>query len=331
MKKRYPFYFNNKFYNTKKENFSISLKDVIWNYLYNILNRKYLYESRKNNNAVSLALASRYFFLNNNFQGINDITVMPLGHATVLVAYQNKAILFDPVFNKSSLFFKRYVENIDINYLPKIDVIVFSHNHPDHYNKNDLLMLLDHSPGVHIIAPSGFTSFLQKEGIDSGYIRSMTWWEEIALFGGMIKFTALPAIHWSQSNIMNKNETLWSSWMITIDNTNIYFAGDTAYSDHFKSIKEAFGNVDVACMPIAPYDPKEIQIDVHINTEESFQAFLDLGQPIFIPIHWGVFAYGEEPLKEPIEKIIELFNKNNLMHKIKSTIINVPYVYKKEG
>jgi L-ascorbate metabolism protein UlaG (beta-lactamase superfamily) len=329
MKKKYPFYLNNKFYNSKKENFSIGLKDVVLNYLYNIFNRKYLYESRKNNNAVSLDLAYNYFFLKNNLQAMGDIVVMPLGHASVLIIYKNKAILFDPLFNKSSLFFKRYVENIDINYLPQIDVIVFSHNHPDHYNKNDLLMLLDHSPGVHIIAPSGFNSFLQKEGINSESIRSMTWWEEVELFGGMIKFSALPAVHWSQSNIMNKNETLWASWMITIDSTNIYFAGDTAYGDHFKSIKETFGNVDIACMPIAPYAPTELQIDVHINAEESFQAFLDLGQPIFIPIHWGVFAYGDEPLKEPIEKIIALFYDNNFMHKLKSTIINVPYVYKK--
>jgi L-ascorbate metabolism protein UlaG (beta-lactamase superfamily) len=330
MKKKYPFYSDNKFYNSEKETVLIKLKDVIFHYIYNLFNKNHLYKKREShNNNFPLSLSFDYFFLQSQKASPDHIIITPLGHATVFLTYKNKAIILDPLFNRSSFFFKRYANNIDINFLPQIDLIVYSHNHPDHYNKHDLLMLLDHSPHAQIIAPSGFDSFLKKEGIECQSVKVMTWWEESILFSGMIKLTALPAIHWSQSNIMNKNETLWSSWMITIeDNTNIYFGGDTAYGDHFQSIKENFDTIAVACIPIAPYDPKEIQIDSHMNVEESFQAFLDLGQPIFIPIHWGVFAYGDEPLKQPIEKIIRLFNNNNIIHKLKSTTSNIPYFYK---
>jgi L-ascorbate metabolism protein UlaG (beta-lactamase superfamily) len=330
MKKRYPVYSNNKFYNTNKETVVIELKDVIFHYIANIFNKNYLYKSGKRNSLLPMPLSFDHFFLQSKNILTNDILVMPLGHASVLVIYKNKVILFDPLFNESSFFFKRHASSIDIKYLPQVDVIIFSHNHPDHYNKKDLLLLLERSPHVQIIAPSGFTDFLKGEGVSTEFVTSMTWWEEKSLFVGMIKCTALPAVHWSQSNIIDKNETLWASWMLTIEGVNIYFAGDTAYSDHFKSIQENFGRIEIACMPIAPYQPYRLQIDSHINPEQSFQAFLDLGQPVFIPIHWGVFAYGDEPLKEPIEKIIRMFHDNNVMKKLKSTIINIPYIYKKE-
>lgn len=182
---------------------------------------------------------------------------------------------------------------------------------------------------MQIFAPSEFISFLKKEKIDTEWIKAMTWWEESVLLFGMIRLTALPAIHWSQSNIMNRNETLWASWMLTIDGINIFFAGDTAYGNHFKAIKENFKKIDIACIPIAPYEPEKIQIDSHMNIEQCFQSFLDLGCPIFIPIHWGVFAYGDEPLKQPIEKIIQLFYDNNIINTLQATTINVPYIYKR--
>lgn len=329
MKKQHPFYINNKFYNEKKETVSIQLKDVIWHYISNIFNTNHLYESKKNNNEIPFNLAFDYFFLQLQKKTCNDIVIIPLGHATVLILYKNKTILFDPLFSTSSVFLKRYANTIKIQELPQIDMIVFSHNHPDHYNKNTLLQILDLWPYAQIFAPLGFDIFLKKENINIEYLTTMTWWDNRTIFANTIQLMALPTIHWSQSNMTNRNETLWASWMLTIDNINIYFAGDTAYSNHFKSIKENFHTIDIACIPIAPHKPKEIQIDSHMNIEQSFQSFLDLGSPYFIPIHWGVFAYGDEPLKEPMEKIIELFNNNNNIDKLKSTIINIPYFHKR--
>jgi L-ascorbate metabolism protein UlaG (beta-lactamase superfamily) len=255
--------------------------------------------------------------------------VIPLGHATVLIIYKNKTILFDPVFNTSSVFLKRYASIIDVNYLPKIDVIIYSHNHPDHYNNHDLLSLIARFPSVQIIAPLGFDIFFKREGLNYQYLTCLNWWDEMYLLDGIFKLTALPAIHWSQSNFTDRNETLWVSWMITIKNCNMYFAGDSAYGEHFKQIKDHFNIINIACLPIAPYEPKQIQFDSHMSTQESFQAFLDLGKPIFIPIHWGVFAYGDEPLKQPIQKIIKLFCDHDLndISKLQSTTVNVPYIY----
>ena len=106
MKKQYPFYSGSYFYNQKKEIVAITLKDVIIHYILNIFNKSHLYKNKKNNNHVSLALSFKYFFLKKKLILANDIVVIPLGHATVLVMYQNKAILFDPLFFFRFSFFK---------------------------------------------------------------------------------------------------------------------------------------------------------------------------------------------------------------------------------
>jgi L-ascorbate metabolism protein UlaG (beta-lactamase superfamily) len=327
MKKQHPIFKNNKYYNQKNEVVSVSLKETLWHYIKNIGNQSHIYASKLNNNAIPLNLFFKSFFLQYEKITSKDVMIIPLGHACILIIYQNKTILIDPLLGNSSLFLKRYADNIEIKSLPSIDIIIYSHNHPDHYNTHDLLLLLEHSPEAIIFAPTGFDYFLQKEGVINHQIKTLNWWEESTAFSQLITITALPAIHWSQSTLFDRNETLWASWMIEIGGVTIFFAGDTAYSNHFQSIKEYKKKIDIACLPIAPYTPIDMQIDSHINTDECFQAFLDLGCPLVIPIHWGVFAYGDEPLKEPIEKIITLFYKNNYIEKLQATIINTPLIY----
>jgi L-ascorbate metabolism protein UlaG (beta-lactamase superfamily) len=322
-----PIIKNNKFYNFHKETVLVSLKDVVWHYIVNIFSLSHIYKSRKNFSALPNTLLSDSFVLKLDDALIEDIIIMPLGHACILVYFQGKTILFDPVFKNSSIFLKRYIDPIIIHMLPPIDIVIYSHNHPDHYNRKNLLTILENNPNCKIFGPKGFVKFFEEENINAE-VETMSWWENTTWFSGLITITSLPAIHWSQSNMSNRNETLWSSWLVTINEKNIFFAGDTAYNTHFKSILETFKTIDLACIPIAPYKPEEIQIDSHMNIEESYQAFLDLGKPIFIPIHWGVFAYGDEPLKEPILKIIKLFFDNNNFDYLQGTTINYPYVLK---
>lgn len=104
MKKQHPLYLNNKFYNDKKESVVIKLKDVIFHYIVNIFSTSHLYKSKKNNNHIPLRLCNDYFFFKDKKKLSEDITIIPLGHATVIIIYKDKVILFDPLFKSSSFF-----------------------------------------------------------------------------------------------------------------------------------------------------------------------------------------------------------------------------------
>jgi L-ascorbate metabolism protein UlaG (beta-lactamase superfamily) len=180
---------------------------------------------------------------------------------------------------------------------------------------------------VVIVAPLGCDIVIKKSfSFYAGQkIITFNWWDSFIIYEDIV-LTALPAIHWSQSNFFDRNKILWASWMIKIKDKHVYIAGDTAYGDHFSLIQSFFPSIDLACLPIAPYEPKDIQIDSHMNVEESYKAFKDLDAHFFMPIHWGVFAYGDEKLKDPIKQIILLMKNKNKLSSLVSTVYNQSFV-----
>ena len=223
-----------------------------------------------------------------------------LGHSTFLIQIGGKNILTDPIFGNLSYIFSRLIpHNITIKDLPVIDYIILSHNHRDHMDESTLLRLKKHNPNVKVLVPMGDKAWFDEQGfIDCS---EHIWWEEILVDG--VKFTFLPAKHWSQRGLFDKNKSLWGSWMIEHDNFKFYFAGDTGWGMHFSVIGEIYKSIDVALMPIGPGEPREWMKHSHINAEEAGKAFLQLKARWFVPMHWGTFSLGMDRFKEPVVRL----------------------------
>lgn len=326
MKKTYPILIKDTFYNKKNE-IIIGLKQITYHYLFSLFTYDYRQMFRNNHSFIP-----EDFFYDSlkkyiDQQTEDDIIIVPLGHASIYIYFGKKGFLIDPLIDSCSIFFKRYSDNIPIHFLPTIDYVIYSHNHPDHYNKDTLKKIISLFPEITVVGPTNFKSFLSSENISEVTTIELSWWEKLQLLTN-ISIYCTPAIHWSQSNMRNKNKILWCSWIFYFEKTTIFFCGDSAYGNHFKEIIEDINHLDIAILPIAPNKPDFLQKDSHLNTEDAYQVFVDLKRPIFIPFHWGVFAYGDEDIKEPIEKIINLFVHHNQLEKLKSTTINLPYIHK---
>lgn len=325
IEKQYPIIINGKYYNKKKDDISGTLIDTIFHYICNIFNKKY----KKCITAYSLALPYN-IALQNILQKIDsqleEVTVFSLGHATSLIAYKNIKILFDPILYKSSFFFSRFTEAIPKKIVTGINILLYSHNHPDHYNKVDYDFITQNSVDqMMVFVPENMNQELPKN--QHTKIIAMSWWQEkkINVNGIEIVICCLPAVHWSQSTLWNRNKNLWCSWLIIIQGKSIFFSGDTAYDNHFKCISHFYKKIDLAIVTIAPYLPINIQKESHLNPEEAWATFCDLGKPIIIPIHWGTFAYGEEGIKEPIQETINIFHHNKNLNKLKCTTMHTGY------
>lgn len=236
-----------------------------------------------------------------------DPLITWMGHASFLVQVGGVNILLDPIFGDVSPLYRRILPvGIPSVQLPSIDFIVISHNHRDHMDSSSLLAVKKKFPDVIVLVPEGDKRWFDRRRFVQTY--EHTWWSQRSFplkndSSKTITFTFLPAAHWSQRGLFDKNKSLWGSWMIECGRHKIYFAGDTCYSVHFGEIAQEFPIIDIALMPVGPHEPREWLEEWHLGSSDAGQSFLDLGAEHMIPMHWGTFPFGVEHFDIPIKRI----------------------------
>ena len=72
------------------------------------------------------------------------------------------------------------------------------------------------------------------------------------------------------------------------EKSNIFYSGDTGYSEHFKEIGDKFGPFDVSFIENGRYD--EQWRPVHVLPEEAAKAYFDLKKSkALVPVHWDIY------------------------------------------
>lgn len=226
------------------------------------------------------------------------------GHSAFLLQMNAKTILIDPMFGDVPaphpwLGNKRFSTElpIEVEKIPLIDAVIFSHDHYDHLDYGSVLKLKDKVKIFYV--PLGVGVHLEKWGVSANKIVEMDWWEETSLDDLSIKCT--PAQHFSGRGMTNRGSTLWASWIIQSNSQNIFFSGDSGYGSHFKEIGEKFGPFDFAMIECGQYN--EMWKEIHMMPEETAQAAVDLNTEEMMPIHWGAFKLALHPWTEPVKRL----------------------------
>jgi len=224
-----------------------------------------------------------------------------IGHATFLIRLSGLNILTDPFFSERASPFsfmgpKRYAPpGIALTDLPKIDVIVISHNHYDSFDAPALERLARDHPKARVLAPLGLAKPLRRLGFIN--VREMDWYQ-IDKFGG-VNFQATPAIHRSNRGLFDVNQTLWSGFVITAPEHRIWFAGDTSLGPVYeKEVARRIGPVDTALVPIGAFLPRDFMRPVHVNPEEAVALARIMGAKAAIAMHWGTLPLGADKPKQ---------------------------------
>jgi L-ascorbate metabolism protein UlaG (beta-lactamase superfamily) len=150
-------------------------------------------------------------------------------------------------------------------------------------------------------APLGVAPFLKDRG--AFHLSELDWWDETEILGITIGCT--PAQHFSGRYPWNRNSTLWCGWTVAFARTKVFFAGDTALHPEFEKISTRFGPFDMAILPIGAYEPRWFMRAVHMNPEDSVEAFQQLTstdssrRTVMVGSHWGTFQLTDEPVTEP--------------------------------
>jgi len=245
----------------------------------------------------------------------HDVHYSWLGHSSIFLDIHGTAILVDPVFSTSASPFqwmgpKRYQYTIlyKKETLPKIDLIVITHDHYDHLDYESILAYKN--TVQHYFVPLGVGAHLERWGVDPTKITELNWhqsaqWNDLA-------FTATPARHFSGRGLADRNSTLWASWVITCGNHSVFLSGDSGYGAHFAQIGSQYGPFDVAFIECGQYNKWWPQI--HAMPEESVQACIDLQAKTAVPIHWGKFSLSLHSWKDPIERFTKEAKKKGLRY-----------------
>ncbi|HET7876000.1 MAG TPA: MBL fold metallo-hydrolase [Methylomirabilota bacterium] len=232
--------------------------------------------------------------------GTSNPGVTWVGHSTLLVQVDGLNILTDPHWGDRASPVswagpKRLnPPGLAFEALPPIHVVVISHDHYDHLDLDTVKRLAEtHDPLF--LVPLGLKPWFADHGMTR--VEELDWWEEREHRG--VRFVCVPAQHFSQRGLGDRNARLWASWAVLARERRLYFGGDTGYFSGFKEAGDRLGPFDLAAIPIGAYVPAEIMKPVHTSPEDAVQAALDLRAHVLLGIHWGTFDMAEEPLDEP--------------------------------
>ena len=230
--------------------------------------------------------------------GSNELGVMFLGHSSFLLQMAGRNVLVDPVFATRLVVLRRQRRaGVRIADLPRIDAVLITHAHMDHLNRLTLGRVARSirrrfGKAPEIVVPQGVDDLV--EGLGFASVRTMGLWDEAKVAG--LRVTMTPAKHWG-ARMFKDTHRLFGGYVVEGGMHRVYHSGDTAYFDGFAEIGRRL-RPQVALLPIGAYFPDSYRA-VHTSPEEALQAFVEVGAETMVPMHFGTFRLGREPMEEP--------------------------------
>lgn len=233
----------------------------------------------------------------------NSLTASWLGHSTVLLSVYGVNILTDPVLYSrvganlgiGTIGPKRLTAPaLSIEELPKIDIVLLSHAHLDHF---DMPTLQKFDSSTRVVTARKTADLLSSTKLSQP--RELGWGDKttVQTRNGEVEIEAFEVNHWG-GRWSHKEERGWNGYVISREGKRIIFGGDTAHCETFKPLRSK-GPFDLALMPIGAYNP---WIRAHCTPEEAVSMANDADAKHILPIHHQAFQLGREGFSEPIER-----------------------------
>ena len=221
-----------------------------------------------------------------------------IGHATVLVQVAGLNVLTDPVMSArigpTPWTGPKRVRPpaVPFEAIPRIDVVLLSHDHYDHLDRPTLRRLAARDD------PLVLTGKRVGRKVPSRRIVELDWWESHALGEGL-SATYVPAEHFSGRGLFDRDKSLWGGFVLETPHGKVYFAGDTAAGVHFQAIRERFGAMTLSLLPIGAYAPRWFMERVHMDPDEALHASLTLESQTSLAIHFATFNLADDSYDAP--------------------------------
>lgn len=243
------------------------------------------------------------------------IRVTFINHSTVLLQFDGLNVLTDPVYYERTSPFpfvgpkRNRPPGVPLSALPKIDILLLSHNHWDHLDIETFKQVCERDQPK-IYCPLGVKAFLEKSGCQN--VTEMDWRESLP-YDQRTTIHCVPAQHFSGRGTFDRNATLWAGFIIDSQTVGkLYFMGDTGYGKFLKTIGDQFGPIRLALIPIGAYKPPSFMGPIHCSPAEAVQIHRDIRSEQSIAIHFGTFALADDGEREPIDDLASALNQTDV-------------------
>ena len=173
-------------------------------------------------------------------QSGKTVKIHALVHASMWIEAGDVQIFVDPVTKLGN-------RKIDYAMMPKADIILVTHEHHDHLDK-DAIRLLSKDDTQLIMNQASVKAFGKGQSMENGDKRQLT---------ADITLEAVPAYNITKGHTQFHPKGRDNGYILTIDELTIYIAGDTEDIDEMTTVKD----IDIAFLPCnQPYTMKPEQL-----------------------------------------------------------------------
>ena len=206
----------------------------------------------------------------------SHVAITYVGHATVLVEVGGVRILTDPMLRSSFGPARRVCGKPRREDLGRVDAVLISHLHHDHFDRRSLAMV---GTDVPLVVPAGAGALAKQAGF--ARVRELPRGASVE-FGG-VAVRAVPAVHHGRRLPFGPSaETV--GYVLSAGERSVYFAGDTGL---FDGMAHLAAHVDVALLPVWGWGPH--LRGGHLTPALAAEATRLIHPTFVVPIHWGTY------------------------------------------
>ena len=209
-----------------------------------------------------------------------------IGQAGLLITAAGKTVMIDPYLSdyvgkqNPEKHRREPVDESLFDITP--DVLLFTHDHIDHYDPETAPVFLQKPGPMTVLAPGTCWSKAREHGGAHNYVLfdAGTQWTE-----GEVRFIAVPAVH---------SDPYAIGVVIEAEGKRIYVTGDTLYSE--RVLSQLPGDIDAVFLPVNG-------VGNNMNMADAARFAQKCGAKKAVPIHVGLFD-SLDPADFPVENKI---------------------------